>query len=254
MFIEVPNITGVQFQVKDISFEMMEVTGGSFMMGSEEYYEKPIHEVAVNDFLLGKYPVTQALWEAVMGNNQSEFKGDNRPVEEVSWYDAVAFCNALSELLGKVKVYKGSRETIEIDYTANGFRLPTEAEWEYAARGGKQQEGYTYAGGNDPHLIGWYDENRHHETKPVGLKQPNALGLYDMSGNVWEWCNDWYGEKYYEESLSSNPKGPKTGSFRVLRGCSWIFHPHFLRVSNRSSYHPVDRGSSVGFRLCLSQF
>ncbi|MGB0522592.1 MAG: formylglycine-generating enzyme family protein [Flammeovirgaceae bacterium] len=258
MFIKAPKIATIKFEVKGQSIELIEVQGGTFLMGSNDYEdEKPIHEVEVDSFLLGKYPVTQALWAALMGETPLAFQGANCPVEGVSWYDATQFCNALSEQLGKAQVYKGSGENITIDYSANGFRLPTEAEWEYAARGGPKQAAYTYSGSDEVHVVGWYDENSHDETKPVGLKCPNALGLYDMSGNVWEWCNDWYGDDYYyyySQSLANNPKGPEKGNGRVLRGGSWISNPQIMRVAYRSNLHPEGGLNYIGFRLCLPQF
>lgn len=271
MLIKINSSPTTIFDINKQSFELIEVEGGRFMMGSEgNKKEKLIHEVELSSFLMGKYPVTQELWETVMGNNPSKFKDLNRPVEQVSWYQVTEFCNVLSKQLGKEQVYKGSGENIEIDYSANGFRLPTEAQWEYAARGGKQQEDYTYSGGNDAHLVGWYDENSHDETKPVGLKQPNGLGLHDMSGNVWEWCNDWYQEGYKKQNKGiekvmswlktketleqHNPTEPEKGTYRVLRGGSWFDYPRYMRVAFGYSFTPGHWFSSIGFRLCLPQF
>ncbi|MGB0522591.1 MAG: formylglycine-generating enzyme family protein [Flammeovirgaceae bacterium] len=249
-------MNGVEFKIHGITFEMQEVQGGTFTMGSVHHDkdEWPVHEVEVSSFLLGKYPVIQALWAAVIGSDPSAFREPNRPVEQVSWYDATYFCNALSKQLGKAQVYKGSGESIEIDYTANGFRLPTEAEWEYAAGGGSKQAGYNFSGGDEPNAVGWYDDNSLAETHLVGLKRPNTLGLYDMSGNVREWCNDWYADNYYSQSPENNPKGPEKGDSRVLRGGSWFDDPMIMRVACRNYDSPKHGYYHYGLRLCLPQF
>ena len=214
------------------------VQGGSFAMGctSEQddcaSNEKPVHRVSLNSFSIGKYEITQAQWQAVMGSNPSKFKNcDNCPVERVSWNEVQKFIKKLNQLTGQ------------------RFRLPTEAEWEYAARGGKRSRGYRYAGSNSPGTVAWYDSNSGYKTHPVGQKQANELGLYDMSGNVWEWCSDWYGRNYYGSSSSSNPSGPSTGTRKVLRGGSWNISAAYDRVSNRSYNSPSTQISSNGFRL-----
>ena len=166
-----------------------------------------------------------------MGNNPSRFQGDNLPVENVSWNDIQEFIKKLNRLTGKK------------------YRLPTEAEWEYAARGGKKSQGYKYAGSNTVRGVAWYGENSGNQTHPVGQKQPNELGLYDMSGNVWEWCQDWYGRSY-DSSAQTNPTGPTRGSSRVLRGCSW-YEPGDGRVASRRGNNPSNRGYGCGFRLVL---
>ncbi|MCB9267768.1 MAG: SUMF1/EgtB/PvdO family nonheme iron enzyme [Lewinellaceae bacterium] len=226
------------------AFEMIFVEGGAFMMGSDSgervWREDPIHEVELDGFYIGKFSVTQALWKAVMGedNNPSYFKGANRPVEQVSWEDTQAFFQKLNELSGRQ------------------YRLPTEAEWEYAARGGNQSEGYEYAGSNKLKEVAWYEGNSHGETNIVGLKYPNELGIYDMSGNVWEWCQDWFSEDYYEECHKQgkvkNPRGPGQGTGRVLRGGSWSFAPRGCRCTGRVNNGPRGRGRRHGFRMCLS--
>ena len=216
--------------------EMVFVQGGTFQMGSTdgENDEQPVHTVRVDDFYIGKYEVTQAQWRAVMGADPPElkFKGcDNCPVESVSWNDVQTFIRKLNEKTGK------------------RYRLPTEAEWEYAARGGKKSRGYKYAGSNDPDEVAWHNGNSGSKTHPVGRKKPNELGLYDMSGNVWEWCRDWYDKDYYKNSPGNNPKGPSSGSYRVLRGGSWYSLPQLCRVANRDWVNPWLRGVNYGFRL-----
>ncbi len=232
---------------------MVRVKGGSFAMGSTEGSdEKPVHTVTVSDFSIGRYEVTQALWQSVMGSNPSNFKGDDRPVEQVSWFDAVDFCNKLSATEGLKPAYSINGSNVSWDRTAKGYRLPTEAEWEYAARGGSQgsSQKVKYAGSDNPDAVAWYSSNEGSQTHPVGHKQANALGLYDMAGNVWEWVWDWYDSGYYAKSRASDPVGADSGSSRVLRGGSWGVLPVDLRSSSRSSYGPSlgDR-NFVGFRV-----
>ncbi len=195
--------------------------------------EKPTHSVTLSSFYLCKYEVTQALWRAVMGNIPSRFKGNNLPVEKVSWDDCQTFITRLNNLTGK------------------NFRLPTEAEWEYAARGGNRSRGYKYSGSNVLSDVAWYDDNSGGKTHPVGSKSPNELGLYDMSGNVREWCYDWFGT--YSSSAQTNPTGPSSGSFRVRRGGSWDFAAVSCRSSTRNRDAPDDRIENLGLRLALSQ-
>ncbi len=181
-----------------------------------------------------KTEVTQELWEAVMGSNPSSFKGcPNCPVEQVSWDDIQQFISKLNAKTGKK------------------YRLPSEAEWEYAARGGKKSKGYKYAGSNEIEAVAWYDENSEDKTHPVGQKSPNELGIYDMTGNVWEWCSDRYEESYYSSSPGNKPQGPASGRYRVFRGGSWKFLPEYCRVSDRISYYPDFRYNDLGFRLVL---
>ena len=215
---------------------MIYVEGGTFTMGAtseqgNDAYsdEKPAHQVTLSSFSIGRYEVTQEEWEAVMGSNPSKFKGAKLPVEKVSWDDCQAFIRKLNQLTGKK------------------FRLPTEAEWEYAARGGNKSIGYKYAGGNNLGSVAWYKDNSNGKTHEVGQKQPNELGLYDMSGNVWEWCQDWRGD--YSSSSQTNPAGPSTGSDRVDRGGSWIYYAGSCRVSRRSHCTPGIRRDDLGFRL-----
>ena len=227
------------FMVKGVEFKMIKVEGGTFSMGatSEQEYdafscEKPVHSVTLSDYYIGETEVTQELWEAVMGSNPSYFEGDNqRPVENVSWNDCQKFIKKLNRLTGKE------------------FRLPTEAEWEYAARGGKYSRGYKYSGSNDADEVAWYDSNSGSKTHPVKTKKDNELGLYDMSGNVWEWCNDWWG--CYQSNSQTNPTGPSEGESRVLRGGGWCYFDMGVRVSRRDYLTPGYRHIIIGLRLAL---
>ena len=235
---------GNSISFKTLDFEepdMIFVKGGTFTMGatseqgSEAFSnEKPTHSVTLSDYYIGKYEVTQAQWEAVMGNNPSYFTGDpDYPVEGVSWNDVQEYITKLNQLTGK------------------SYRLPTEAEWEYAARGGAESKGYKYSGSHTLSYVAWYEDNSNSKTHPVGTKNPNELGIYDMSGNVWEWCNDWYASDYYNNSPQTNPQGPLWGSFRVIRGGGWSYFALICRVSIRS-YEPAGfRGTYLGFRLVL---
>jgi formylglycine-generating enzyme required for sulfatase activity len=238
----------------DVPDNMVFVQGGTFQMGSNDgdSDEKPIHTVTVSDFYIGKYEVTQKEWKEIMGNNPSYRKGDNLPVEQVSWYDAVEFCNKKSEKEGLQKCYSGSGTGITCDFTKNGYRLPTEAEWEYAVRGGDKSRGYKYSGSNNIADVAWYNNNSGFETHQVGSKQANELGIYDMSGNVWEWCWDWYDANYYSKSPSNNPQGPSSGSYRVLRGGGWRNYAGLCRVAYRYNDDPDGSGSRMGFRVARS--
>ena len=211
--------------------EMIKVQGGTFMMGSENgrNNEKPIHQVTLSDFYIAKYPVTQALWKAIMGNNPSHFKGDKLPVEQVSWDDCQEFIKKLNEK------------------TEEKYRLSTEAEWEFAARGGSQSKGCEYSGGNDLKEVGWFKDNSDRKTHPVGQKRANELGIYEMSGNVWEWCADWFGD--YSVKVKNNPRGSEQGKFRVLRGGSWNGNNGLCRVSSRGYIDPYIRDYVIGFRV-----
>ena len=219
-------------------------------------------------FFVAEYPVTQELYEFVIGTNPSGFFGKQRPVEQVDWYDALVFCNTLSKLSGFDSYYKidkpkkdlnnendqdGKKWLVEVNHGSKGYRLPTEAEWEYAARGGKYwQDGYEYSGSNKLEEVGWYDDNSHEETLIVGMKQANQLGLYDMSGNVYEWFWDWYDEEYYNNSAKKNPLGVERGMYRIVRGGSWYDYNYLCRVAYRSRYYPDNRSNLLGFRIFRS--
>ena len=230
----------LMFTVNGVTFEMVPVEGGTFTMGATaeqggDAYdsEKPAHKVTLSSYAIGKYEVTQALWKAVMGDNPSRFKGGDLPVENVSWNDCQEFLKKLNSLTGQQ------------------FRLPTEAEWEFAARGGRKSKGYKYSGSNDLAEVAWYGDNSNRQTHPVGVKKPNELGIYDMSGNVREWCNDWFGD--YSSSAVSNPSGPSSGGYRVRRGGGWDYLATFCRVSSRFGNIPVNRFNYLGLRLVLPQ-
>lgn len=229
---------GGTYVVNGVSFRMVAIEGGTFTMGASEQdsnaydWEKPVHQVSLDGFSIGETEVTQELWQAVMGSNPSYFTGNKLPVENVSWNDCQTFITKLNQLTGQ------------------NFRLPTEAEWEFAARGGNQSQGYKYAGSNTIDDVAWYWDNSS-ETHEVGTKQANELGLYDMSGNVWEWCQDWYSSSYYSESVVNNPQGPSTGSSRVYRGGSWNFSARYCRVSYRYFNTPTFTLSDLGLRLAL---
>ena len=230
----------ITIPVKDgICIEMVKVEAGTFMMGATSEMknpyddEKPVHQVTLtNDYYMGKYEVTQALWQVVMGKNPSYFKGDNLPVNYVRWKDCQRFISKLNSMTGRK------------------FRLPTEAEWEYAARGGKKSRGYQYSGSSNISDVAWYDGNSGDKTHPVGTKQANELGIYDMTGNVLEWCQDWYGSYY--SSSQTNPTGSDSGSARVSRGGGWFNDASYCRLSVRFYYTPDFRLDILGLRLALS--
>lgn len=235
--------TNQTFTVNGVSFVMIFVEGGSFTMGAKtDSYrtssddDRQAHEVTLSDFSIGQTEVTQALWLAVMGSNPSNFKGNfKRPVETVSWNDCQEFIARLNTQTGQQ------------------FRLPTEAEWEYAARGGNKSHGYEYSGSIVVGDIAWHGDNSKKKTHAVATKKANELGLYDMSGNVWEWCQDWRGS--YSSGALTNPTGPAFGSSRVYRGGSMIINgPHYwtyCSVSYRGGNSPSYRNSDLGFRLAL---
>ena len=226
-------------RVGNVVYNMKRVEGGTFTMGataemSEPFDdEKPTHQVTLSSYSIGETEVTQALWQAVMGNNPSYFKGDDLPVERVSWDDCQTFINKLNNLTGQ------------------RFRLPTEAEWEFAARGGNRSHHTQYSGSSRLDDVAWYGGNSGRKTHPVKTKRANELGIYDMAGNVWEWCQDWYGS--YSSSSQSNPTGPGSGSCRVSHGGSWFHAAGFCRTSLRSGGTPDNRGSHLGLRLALSE-
>ncbi len=218
--------------------EMVFVQGGTFQMGSNDGYndEKPVHSVTVTDFYLGRYEVTQKQWQKVMGNNPSYFKNcDTCPVESVSWSDVQVFLQRLNQKTGK------------------SYRLPTEAEWEYAAKGGSKSEGFKYSGSNIIGDVAWYNDNAGNQSHRVGKLGANEVKLFDMSGNVSEWCSDFYLKIYYGSSPTDNPKGPVSGSLRVTRGGNWYGGAWNCRSSNRGVSSPGNRNNALGFRIALSK-
>ncbi|MDY4059926.1 MAG: SUMF1/EgtB/PvdO family nonheme iron enzyme [Alloprevotella sp.] len=225
--------------VGNASYRMINVYGGTFTMGATSEMtnpygnEKPTHQVTLSSYYIGETEVTQALWKAVMGYNPSKFKGDHLPVECVSWDDCQEFIRKLNAATGR------------------RFRLPTEAEWEFAARGGNQSRRTQYSGSSNIDDVAWYKDNSGDSTHPVKTKRPNELGLYDMSGNVWEWCQDWYGS--YTSYSQTNPTGPNSGSDRVYRGGSWYGYAGDCRSSSRGIIAPGNGGDFLGFRLALSE-
>ena len=284
LLLAVPMLSVAQSSVTStangVSFKMVRVQGGTFTMGATSDasdIEKPAHKVTLSDYYMGETEVTQALWKAVMGSNPSEFaptetsaargsyddfvanakllnakkpgtvriptrqewdaamvttKGSlQKPVEHVSWEDCQTFIKKLNQLTGKK------------------FRLPTEAEWEFAARGGVKSKGYKYSGSNTLGTVAWYEDNAGDSTHDVKTKRANELGLYDMTGNVWEWCSDWYDE--YRSNSQTNPRGASSGSGRVSRGGGWGSNARDCRVSLRNSSPPADRYYRLGLRLAL---
>jgi formylglycine-generating enzyme required for sulfatase activity len=233
--------------------EMVFIPQGDFVMGALEddrdaySEEESCHKVTLTkDFWIGKYAVTQSLWKSVLGANPLGLKITNQPVEQVSWFDAVNFANKLSELEGLEPAYTINGDDVSCNWNAKGFRLPTEAEWECSARAG---ESFKYAGSSNVAEVAWYAYNSGRETHPVGQRKPNGFGLYDMSGNVWEWVWDWYGA--YSSVSQSDPTGVSTGSNRVLRGGAWSRSLYGTRASDRNRSSPTYRNNSFGFRLVL---
>jgi len=236
--------------VDDVSFVMVPVEGGTFLMGATPEQgsdgnsrERPVHQVTLSSYYIAQTEVTQELWTTVMGTNPCYFTGNNQlPVENVSWEDCQLFIAALNEMTGLT------------------FRLPTEAEWEFAARGGNDSQGYKYAGGNDLDFVGWYSGNDtwmlrgtdNYGTHPVATRNPNELGLNDMSGNVHEWCQDWFGS--YGSDDQTDPTGPIAGTERIYRGGSWYFDQWFSRVSFRNGAVPTYRSYGIGLRLACTGF
>lgn len=220
----------------DASIEMVFVTGGTFEMGSNtgKRDARPAHPITLNDFFIGKYEVTQAFWEAVMGYNPSELSGCPRcPVNDMSWEQLMVFLDTLQQCTGKV------------------FRLPTEAEWEYAAQGGQHSKEYIYSGSNNIEEVAWLKVNSGERLHEVGLLKPNELGLYDMNGNAWELCQDWYNANFYKSSPSVNPVDTNESKYRVSRGASWMSPIKYCKRSARNIDHPHHKRGNGGIRLVM---
>lgn len=215
--------------------DMVFVQGGTFNMGNSNFDEdKPVHAITLPSFYIGKYEITQIEWRSVMGTDPMHlgFSGcDDCPVERISWLDIQEFLQKLNAKTGKI------------------YRLPTEAEWEYAARGGNRSKNYKFSGADTMDEVAWFGSNSDGKTHPVGTKQANELGIYDMTGNVWEWCKDWYDKNYYKYSPAKNPQGAFSGSVRVLRGGSWVNYPTTSRVTFRDINIPTYWNNAVGFRV-----
>jgi formylglycine-generating enzyme required for sulfatase activity len=233
--------------------EMIRIDGGTFTMGSPSNEqgrttsEGPQHQVTVDSFYIAKFPVTQNEYQELMGRNPSHHKGPALPVEQVNWFDAVEYCNKLSEKEGLTPAYTVSGNNVTWNSEADGYRLPTEAEWEFACRAGTQTPHYS---GTSVDEVGWHVGNSSTRTNPVGEKLPNAWGLYDMLGNVLEWCWDWLGSYSTEEN--NNPLGPASGTSRVYRGGCWSFQANQIRSAYRFGNNPNMRSFLVGFRVARS--
>jgi formylglycine-generating enzyme required for sulfatase activity len=236
-------VSGKDWQIPALGMELAYVAPGSFQMGSNDGHdnEKPIHTVRISqEYWVGKYEVTQQQYQSIMGNNPSNFKGTSNPVEKVSWNDSVSFCKKLTD-----QERRAGR--LPEGYV---YRLPTEAEWEYAARGGSRGRDTQFAGSNTIGDVAWYKDNSGSKTLPVGQKQANELGLYDMSGNVWEWCQDWW--ERYSSGSQTDPVGPGKGSRRVLRGGCWRDPASLCRVAIRGIGTPTRAYDILGFRVVLA--
>jgi len=261
------DIASVDYTINLDCTEMVFVPGGTFIMGDSRFegdtdFHLPTHSVTLNSFYMDKYLVTQGEYEAIVGSIPylGVGKGDNYPIYNVNWYDAIAYCNLRSMNEGLTPAYTIDGITdpadwvlsyemiVMCDWVADGYRLPTEAEWEYAARGGTNDPDYLYSGSDNFDEVAWCNVNSGGKTHPVGEKAPNGLGIYDMSGNLWEWCWDWY-DRYSSDSLD-NPTGPESGNRRSIRGGSWTFNAGNCRVGNRGCDYPIRKGTVIGFRVC----
>jgi formylglycine-generating enzyme len=226
--------------------EMIKAEGGSFEMGDEQGVgkanEQPVHTVTLKTFTIARTETTVLQWKTYCSATGRKMLYppkwgwiDDHPMVNVSWDDAVAYCDWMSDKTGKI------------------YRLPTEAEWEYAARGGKSGKGYKFSGSQSLDMAGWYEDNSGESARSVAQKRPNELGLYDMSGNAWEWCKDWYGADYYATSPATNPRGPASGTRRVLRGGGWGYTAADCRVANRNGFTPAGRAGDFGFRVVVPE-
>ena len=226
---------------------MVKIPGGKFIMGDKDEIDAPPHEVVISSFLMDRHLVTQQQFQKLMGANPSRWKGDRNPVEQLRWSDAAKFCNKRSEAGGLEPCY--DLKTLKCNFEATGYRLPTEAEWEYACRAGTTT---AYFFGTSPTKAGdyaWFDKNSGGRPRPVGQKQPNPWGLYDIAGNVWEWCNDFYKVDYYPEAPRENPRGPAEGQNKVLRGGAWRFSADNCRSGYRYNENPGQADVCFGYDI-----
>jgi formylglycine-generating enzyme required for sulfatase activity len=241
----------LEFESEPVLVGMAAVSGGTFDMGAKDVDGRPIRKVTVSPFYMGIFEITQEQYKTVVGSNPSAFANEIdaavRPVENVSWLDAVAFCNTLSEIEGLGQVYTIEGTKISADFSKDGYRLPTEAEWEFAAKGGFASKNYSFSGSNDPAMVAWFDANSQGGSRASGLLDPNEIGLYDMSGNVWEWCWDYYGPNTAE--AQTDPIGPLIGENRVIRGGSWYNSEAFSRSAIGSANKPATKDFGIGFRI-----
>lgn len=255
--------------IEDTDFILIE--GGEYEIGATDKNakaeEKPLHTVNLNSYMICKYEVSQELWEEIMGVNPSKFPGESMPVDNISWYQAVEFCNKLSEVKGLKPVYTiddtkkdpnnnnasdNLKKIVTADWSANGYRLPTEAEWEVAAKGAGLSKKYLYSGSSNIDEVGWYMKNSNKKTAKIGTKKPNELGIYDMTGNVTEWCWDWFDTKYFSISEKDNPKGPVIGENKVCKGGSWNRPDSFNTNTSRAGMNLWFSSWINGMRLCRS--
>ncbi|MCP5518480.1 MAG: formylglycine-generating enzyme family protein [Verrucomicrobiales bacterium] len=226
---------------------MVFIPGGTFVMGDADEIDAPPHEVTISAFFVDPHPVTQEEFESLMGSNPSRWKGPKNPVEQLRWSDAARFCNQRSEREGLAPCY--DPETWHCDFEASGYRLPTEAEWEYACRAGTTTAYFFGDSGAKLGDYGWYDKNAGGHPRPVGQKEPNPWGLYDMAGNVWEWCNDYYAVDYYAAAPARDPRGPEEGTTKVLRGGAWRFSADNCRSGYRYNENPGEADVCFGYDI-----
>jgi formylglycine-generating enzyme required for sulfatase activity len=250
---------------KTTDLDMIKVDGGKFLMGSKDgdrvadADEQKQHEVYVNGFEISKFEVSVWQWKAFIKDTKGKMPEvpawgwkDNFPVNQISWADAISYCNWLSKKEKLQPAYTLNGPNTICNFKANGYRLPTEAEWEYAAKGGKLSKGTKYSGSDNANQIAWHKANSNKTPHTIGTKSPNELGIYDMSGNVWEWCWDWYNEDYYKTAVKNNPTGPEMGEKRTVKGGSWDSKTDYLRPANRVSTYPDKTHPFYGFRIAKS--
>lgn len=230
-----------------VSAALVSIPAGKFMMGDKDEVDAPPHEVSVSAFLMDKHLVTQDQFQKLMGANPSRWKGGQNPVEQLRWSDAVKFCNKRSEAEGLKPCY--DLATLKCDFSADGYRLPTEAEWEYACRAGTTTPYFFGASPAKAGEFAWFDKNAGGKPRPVGQKQPNPWGLHDMTGNVWQWCNDFYDVEYYSKSPKQDPPGPAEGKNKVLRGGAWRFSADNCRSGYRYNENPGSADVCFGYDI-----